>query len=261
MRYFVKRDEPFPKHWVRSTDFTEIPTVTPEAMYSIFGGYLTHNDPWVVSAFPIPTEGSVGNAQNDQGRTEVVFTLADGTTQLKGRMLYVDKGQINLQAAPLKLYDHIGEMVTVSVVLNGTVSIQSFPVKVTATDPGVFVTDWKNQIAAAVVVKGKKAGQIVTAGNGPSAGDVIAVYGTGLGRKLMDLPEGMPATGADPALANVAAKIGGQDATVYYAGAAPLFPGLDQINIQVPLTISSGNQPLVISAGGLNSAATIIPIE
>ncbi|HVO28560.1 MAG TPA: hypothetical protein VMT81_01075, partial [Candidatus Paceibacterota bacterium] len=93
---FTKRQEPTfgaptpanPSPLVRATDFQSPPVIVPEAIYSLFGWYFTWNDPWWPSGFPIPVEGSGGTPTNDQGRTEVVFTLADGT-QFKSPILYV----------------------------------------------------------------------------------------------------------------------------------------------------------------------------
>ena len=57
---------------------------------------------------------------------------------------------------------------------------------------------------------------------------------------------------------NVSAAVGGQLATVTFAGAAPGFvDGVGQLNIQLSSNTPSGPaQPLMVSVGGLNGPAT-----
>jgi uncharacterized protein (TIGR03437 family) len=56
-------------------------------------------------------------------------------------------------------------------------------------------------------------------------GDVVVLYGTGLGTKTP----------------GVRATVGGQTAVVHYAGAAPGFQGLDQFNVEIPNTVATGD--------------------
>jgi uncharacterized protein (TIGR03437 family) len=60
-----------------------------------------------------------------------------------------------------------------------------------------------------------------------------------------------------PLLQPVAVTVGGQPATVLYAGAAPgLVAGVLQINIQLPTGVGAGNQPVVVTIGGITSTQT-----
>ena len=56
-------------------------------------------------------------------------------------------------------------------------------------------------------------------------GDVVVLYGTGLGIKTP----------------GVRATVGGQTAVVHYAGAAPGFQGLDQFNVEIPNAVATGD--------------------
>jgi uncharacterized protein (TIGR03437 family) len=48
--------------------------------------------------------------------------------------------------------------------------------------------------------------------------------------------------------------IGGQPATHSYAGTAPQsFAGFFQVNAQIPESVGSGNQPVVLDVGGAKS--------
>jgi uncharacterized protein (TIGR03437 family) len=53
-------------------------------------------------------------------------------------------------------------------------------------------------------------------------------------------------------LAPVTATIGGLQAEITYAGAAPLAPvGVFQINVRIPTAVAAGNAPVNVSVGGI----------
>ena len=55
----------------------------------------------------------------------------------------------------------------------------------------------------------------------------------------------------------VTATIGGQPATVQYAGAAPtLITGVVQVNLQVPVGVTGSNLPVVITIDGVETQTT-----
>lgn len=83
--------------------------------------------------------------------------------------------------------------------------------------------------------------------------NIIAVFGTGLGADATDID-----ANAGP---NVQAMIDGQATQVLYAGRAPGFIGLNQMNVMLPMGISSGNHRLVITRGGVSSNAVSIAIK
>ena len=60
---------------------------------------------------------------------------------------------------------------------------------------------------------------------------------------------------------NVRASIGGIDAAVLYAGRAPLYPGIDQVNLMIPGDAPTGcNVAVTILVGGEPSNPVTIPI-
>ncbi|GAB4369835.1 MAG: hypothetical protein OHK0021_12760 [Bryobacter sp.] len=127
-------------------------------------------------------------------------------------------GQVNFQvpyavagrsAAPLTLR-HAGAEVHREVVM------------LAAAAPGLF-TNGPNGEALAVLPNG--------ALNGPAnparAGDILTLYGTGDGLRTVRNGQEVP-------FQTVSVTLGGQPAEVLYAGAAPGFPGLLQLNVKVP---------------------------
>jgi uncharacterized protein (TIGR03437 family) len=92
-------------------------------------------------------------------------------------------------------------------------------------------------------------------------GASIQLYVNGLG-PVTNQPASGDTAPSDPAhLAQTVTlpvvKIGGAQATVQFAGLAPGFVGLYQVNVVVPSGIGSGPQPITISNGGKTSPTSI----
>jgi uncharacterized protein (TIGR03437 family) len=75
----------------------------------------------------------------------------------------------------------------------------------------------------------------------------LVVYGTGIvGR---------------PSLANVSAKIGGQNVVVDYAGAQGSFAGLDQVNLELPRSLKGmGTVAISLTVDGKTANALTIAV-
>ncbi len=92
-------------------------------------------------------------------------------------------------------------------------------------------------------------------------GEWIAVFGTGLG-KVQNAPEyGQPARAAPLATVEgvVTATIDGQMAEVYFAGLAPGYWGLNQVNLRVPTV--SGRKLLRVFVGAMGSSGVDLPVK
>src|SRR5260221_252235 len=66
------------------------------------------------------------------------------------------------------------------------------------------------------------------------AGETVALYASGLGALANSVAEYDWPTSANPTSVPVQADVAGVQATVLYAGAAPGYPGVYQINIVIP---------------------------
>jgi uncharacterized protein (TIGR03437 family) len=89
---------------------------------------------------------------------------------------------------------------------------------------------------------------LMTQANAANPGEYLVLWGTGLG----------PVTGNEQQyqsaanLPHVSVQIGGIDASVSYAGRSA-YPGLDQINVQVPTGLSGCSVSVVVTANGVPS--------
>jgi uncharacterized protein (TIGR03437 family) len=96
---------------------------------------------------------------------------------------------------------------------------------------------------------------LVTADNPLSAGDAVELYATGLGLTT-------PMNGLDYAVHQPTVNVGGVACPVTFAGAAPGFFGLDQINCVIPAGLtSSASAPVVITSGDRTSNTATLAVQ
>ena len=102
--------------------------------------------------------------------------------------------------------------------------------------------------------------------NGPSApvapGSAITVYLVGFGAVSPALGDGAstPSSGFTTPTQTVTATIGGQNASVTFAGLTPQAVGLGQVNLVVPPGLAPGTYPLVITVGNQASAPAMLSV-
>ncbi|HYL76092.1 MAG TPA: hypothetical protein VEU96_17915 [Bryobacteraceae bacterium] len=96
------------------------------------------------------------------------------------------------------------------------------------------------------------------------AGDILAIFCTGLGAVDQSIPDGTGAPSSPPAntTATPVVTVGGKPAHVLFSGLSPGFVGLYQIDAVVPTGVTPGNQvPVVISILGQTSPAATIAVK
>jgi uncharacterized protein (TIGR03437 family) len=92
--------------------------------------------------------------------------------------------------------------------------------------------------------------------NPAAAGTIATLYATGAGQTDPAGTDGQVATTVLPTpLLPVSVRVGGVNADILYAGAAPtLIAGLLQVDFRIPVTASSGGSvPLVLTVGSASS--------
>ncbi len=126
-------------------------------------------------------------------------------------------------------------------------------IQVVSAAPAFFTLNQSGSGAAAAIdaFTGAAAPFSPTRANGEP--NIIAFFGTGLGPDATDVDGN--------ANANVQVKIDGAVVTTLYAGRAPGFVGLNQLNIMLPAGIASGTHTIVISRNGVVSNAVTIAIR
>ena len=149
--------------------------------------------------------------------------------QFAAPLMYVQSGQINAQVP----WEIAGQASTqVQVTYNGT-PMKTFSLSVVNAVPGLFYLSYPARQAAVLNADGS----INSVTNPAKAGDVIALFGTGAGpTNPAGVTGGIWGPGSGTLLTlPVTVQIGGINAPVVYAGAAPgLVSGFFQINVQVP---------------------------
>jgi len=144
---------------------------------------------------------------------------------------------------------------TASVVVNcNGKDSQVFPVALRPASPAIFTLDSSGRGPAALL---NENGTVNSSSQPAAKGSIVVFYATGAGQTSPPGSDGLIVSGSSlPApLLPVTVRIGGLDATVLYAGAAPgLVSGVLQVNVRVPSNVAAGfNVPLTIRAGNTAS--------
>jgi uncharacterized protein (TIGR03437 family) len=166
-------------------------------------------------------------------------------------MLYASYGQVNFQIP----FEVPPGPAVFTVFVNGS-AVSSGSLTVQATAPGVFMLDGGR---AAVV---NQNGGVNSFGSPAPAGSVVSVYATGLGTVSPQVASGAPAPSGSIAYTNasVAVTVGTAAAQLQFAGLAPGYAGLYQVNFVVP-SLPAGQYALKITAGGVASNVATIAVQ
>lgn len=191
------------------------------------------------------------------GSPPLPLKLSDVTVKINGvpaPLLYVSPLQINAQV-PFETSTG-----TATVQVTSTAGTASLPLQVALTAPAIFTLN--STISGPGAIEHGVTGQLVTDTNPASRGEIVSVYCTGLGAVNPAVATGAPApVPPSRAVSPVSVNIGGSPAEVTYAGVAPGFAGLYQVNVQVPVTTPPGAQDLQISTGGATSNTVTIAVH
>ncbi len=178
------------------------------------------------------------------------FSLGGASVSIGGLpapLLYASAGQINAEVP----FETPAGAATVTVNQSASATLS-----ITPTAPGIFLQ--ASGPAAAVNLDGTI--------NGPAhpvaGGGEIAVYVTGLGLVSPPVTDGASASLSvlSYVTATVSATIGNQPAQVIFAGLAPGYAGLYQVNVRVP-ALASGSYPIQLTAGGVASNSANVSVQ
>jgi uncharacterized protein (TIGR03437 family) len=221
------------------------PTVAPGALISIYGsnfGGATSMAPSV----PWPTL---------LGNTQVLL----GGQPLP--LYFTSSGQIDA-VVPYNIAPNSVQQV---IVQNGTAYSQPETVTVAAAQPGVFSQNSSGTGPGSIL--GQKPGGIPalnTTANPASVGDALLIFCTGLGTVTPSVPAGAAASSTTLSYTDnpVTVTVGGKDAQVLFAGLAPGWVALYQVNVLVPPGVTAGpSVPVVVTAAGAASAPVTVALQ
>jgi uncharacterized protein (TIGR03437 family) len=195
--------------------------------------------------------------------TNLANTCVQGGTT-KWALIFVSATQINAVADPLSTSGTL----PVSVITNcgQATETPTAPLNVTvAAVTPQFLFDVQNPTGQNEIVATQQDGsQVGPTGLVPGgvpftpahAGDILTAYGVGWG---VTTPAAVVGSLAPSGTADITGKytltVGGKTAAVSYAGLAPTFAGLYQIDFTVPSGLTAGNQPIVLTVDGVATPA------
>ncbi len=183
------------------------------------------------------------------GSPPVPFTLSDVTVRLKGAQIglfYVSPQQINAV-----LPDGVSGLIPLTI--QNAAGSQTLNLWIEPAFPAVFTLDQSGGGAAAALNSTNN--QIVSSSNPLHAGEYLELFLTGLGTTVSQ--GGLAVAKQQPTI-----TVGGLDCPVTYAGGAPGFPGLDQINCRIPSGL--GAQPgatVIVHSGSRSSQPTTVAVQ
>ena len=219
--------------------------VVPGEIATIFGANLTTATGINFSSgLPLPTQ--VQNVQVLVNGTAAPIFAVDNVNGLQQVNFEVPVSVAQKTTATLQVVDNgvAGNIVTVPVI---------------SAQPGIFTYNVGGSNFGAILHPNSP--QLADTGHPASAGEVVVIFCTGLGTVAPAPADGSPAPGAAQTTLTATVTIGGVAAAVDYAGLSPNYVGLYQINAHVPTVLSAGNQPVVITMNGVQSAIALLPVH
>ncbi len=219
---------------VNAASFTA--AIAPGCLISIFGTDLDASTE-LAQGLPLPAQFS-----------GVTVTLNGRTLPL----LYASALQINAQLP----FDVSG---SATLQVTTPAGSSSLAITISGVAPGVFTSPTSNGTVAAIVHAN---GALVSANAPAQGGEYISIYMTGLGQVNGPISAGQPGPLSPllSAMAAVQVQIGSAAPVgASYAGLAPGFAGLYQVNVRVP-QLAAGSYPLTVLAGASTSNAVTLPV-
>ena len=159
--------------------------------------------------------------------------------------------------APYGLEGVFGDNIFLGLRYRGALDQSSITVQ--SVNPAVFTTNLGTDGPAVAL---NQDGSLNSVARPAARGSVVSLWATGTGQTLPASVDGQaaPAGTLLHTKLPVSIAIGGQDAEVPFAGAAPGFAGLTQINVRVPANVIPGAASVKMTVGGtpLNQGAITI---
>ncbi len=243
-------DHPVINQMVNSASYVPGPACTAGGVATLLGGGFTKEAALASTAFPVPT--LLNGARLTVNGTDLP-------------LFFVSPSQVNFQCPNLPTGT------TFTMAFNGELGgITSQQTVMQYAAPGIFSTDGSGKGQGAIVVAGSSTVATTFSTDtlsGPvTPGDHISIYATGLGPVSCVVQSGdaAPADTPCPLTGVIQVLIGGAPATVSFAGLAPGYSGMYQVDAQIPASTVPGSAvPVRIAVqapGGGNVTSNTVTI-
>jgi uncharacterized protein (TIGR03437 family) len=228
----VVQDRPVISALANSASLSLQAPCSPAGLASLLGTGITRSEPVSATVLPLPKK------------------LADVEVKINGNavpLLFASSTQVNFQCPVLDA----GANLTV-VVQSSLGASEPVHTLMRHASPGVFTltADGKGQGAVLIVGESNWAmiRNVVVPSRPVSGDEFVSIYATGLGPVNGTAVEGQPPPAGALlwATSEVQVLFAGQPAEVQFAGLAPGFVGVFQVNARVPLGLAAGDEVPVV---------------
>lgn len=191
--------------------------------------------------------------------TNLANTCVEGN-KVRWGLIYVSATQINAVANPMSTSGSVPVTVIRNCGQPNAGTSAPLNVNVAAQAPQFLLVSGSNEVVA-IEPNGAKIGPTglipgVTFVQA-KANDIVTAFGVGWGATSPAAVVGSIApNGTADLTGSHSLTVGTKAATISYAGLAPGFAGLYQINFEVPSGLKAGNQPIVLTVDGAKTPAT-----
>jgi uncharacterized protein (TIGR03437 family) len=216
-------------------------TINGQNLAHVTANYVTANLPLAIAA------------------TTVSFDVPSAGISVPGHISYISPTQVNVQVP----WEVQGQSQALMKVITQNIASQLYTLPLAGAGPAVFeYTGADGRLYAAALDTNSR---LITTANPAQPGQYISIYTNGLGAVTNQpasgavSPQSPLAQTASPGAISV--TIGGQPATVAFAGLAPNYVGLYQLNVVVPQTAPSRVVPLVITENGVEAKGSLIAVS
>jgi trimeric autotransporter adhesin len=205
---------------------------------------------------------SLANGTSSAQSLPLSTTLSGATVIMTGNampLIYASDGQINA-VVPSKINVNTSHQILIQ--RDSTLSIP-IRVDVAPAEPAIFPYPLPGDPPTQGAIVNAVTYAVADPSNPVTAGDILAIFCTGLGAVDKQIADG---TGAPSSpLANTTAvptvTIGGKPASVAFSGLSPGYVGLYQIDVTVPSGVAPGQVPVVLSIDGQTGPAATITVK
>jgi uncharacterized protein (TIGR03437 family) len=230
-----------------SSAASNIPNAAPGSLVSIYGSNLA---PGVVQAVGFPLPETLGG---------VTVTINGSAAPI----YFVSPTQINVQIP----YELSVRAYSLSLNLAGSNAAPA-TITIARTAPSLFSLNQTGSGQGAIRIAGTatvaaRADSAYPGSRPAHAGEIIEIYCTGLGAVSPSPGTGNAAASGtlSSTLLSPTVTIGGIAAAVMFSGLTPGAAGLYQVNVRIPDGVGAGDQPVVLTIGGVPSNSVTVAIE